>query len=303
MERYSARRTMCAAALAAVSATGIGAADAHAQCTGNFTDDFQDGVLNPAFISSSTCGTVQETGGRLVLNKASGCTGGATFSQNASVQVLCDDFNVMVDFELLSFPVPGSGSRWGSMQVQRLSGQPVATIERYYRFAPGDCAPSTSNYKAFTTDSQNCTATLVSTSDMIGRFRISRIGKTLRTYYWSAGAWQLLRSESGATESLRLVFYTGTDASTVGQSIAFDNLIVSSWPVVAPDLDSDGDVDLDDLLLLEGCASGPAIPHNGSDVCRRADLDGDADVDQSDFGIFQRCYSGTNKPADPNCAN
>lgn len=302
METYSARRTMCAAALAVLCAAGFGAADLYSQCAGDITDNFEDGVLNPAFIVSTTCGTVQETGGKLVLSKASGCTGEAAFTQNSSVQVLCGDFNLMIDFELPSFPVPTAGSRWGSIQVQRLNGQPAATVERYYRFAPGDCAPSTSNYKAFTTNPQNCAAAIVPTTDMSGRFRISRIAATLRIYYWSAGAWQLLRSESGTTENLRIRFYTATDMSTVAHSIELDNLIVSSRPLVAPDLDSDGDVDLDDYSPFEDCASGPGIPHNGTTLCQQADLDGDDDVDQTDFGVFQRCYSGANNPVDPDCA-
>ncbi|HOW72598.1 MAG TPA: right-handed parallel beta-helix repeat-containing protein [Phycisphaerae bacterium] len=73
-------------------------------------------------------------------------------------------------------------------------------------------------------------------------------------------------------------------------------------PGIAGDFDGDGDVDQDDLRVLEGCASGPLVPRDGSEKCRQADLDGDNDVDQSDFGIFQRCWSDENVTADPNCA-
>ncbi len=68
----------------------------------------------------------------------------------------------------------------------------------------------------------------------------------------------------------------------------------------AADFDRDCDVDADDLLILQACASGPMIPHPAG--CTAKDLDQDGDVDQSDFGLFQRCYSGTGKPADPDCA-
>ncbi len=67
------------------------------------------------------------------------------------------------------------------------------------------------------------------------------------------------------------------------------------------DFDADGDVDGDDVLYFESCATGPGVPQNAPN-CVNADLDGDADVDQSDFGLIQRCHSGAGNPADPNCA-
>jgi len=90
------------------------------------------------------------------------------------------------------------------------------------------------------------------------------------------------------------------------------------FPTAKADFDADGDVDSDDLLVLEACATGPAVPYNptalpepepgctltpdGSDHIG-ADFDRDRDVDQSDFGVFQRCYSGEGNPADLNCAD
>ncbi len=67
------------------------------------------------------------------------------------------------------------------------------------------------------------------------------------------------------------------------------------------DLDHDGDVDGDDLLLFVGCASGPAIPLTAG--CQDANFNADTDVDSGDFGVFQRCLSGVNVVSDPNCAN
>ncbi|MHC4441941.1 MAG: lamin tail domain-containing protein [Planctomycetota bacterium] len=67
------------------------------------------------------------------------------------------------------------------------------------------------------------------------------------------------------------------------------------------DYNNDGDVDQDDFIEFELCASGPAIPHNGSTTCLKADFDDDNDVDQNDFAIFQICYSGQDILADPRC--
>jgi hypothetical protein len=74
-------------------------------------------------------------------------------------------------------------------------------------------------------------------------------------------------------------------------------------PEIPGDFDRDGDVDTDDFDAFQTCASGPEIPHNGSETCQLADFDVDNDVDQDDFAIFQRCYSGENNPADPSCAD
>lgn len=71
-------------------------------------------------------------------------------------------------------------------------------------------------------------------------------------------------------------------------------------PGVRTDLDRDGDVDADDVLLFEDCASGPAVA--AQPQCVYLDFDGDADIDQADFAVFQRCVSGEDKPADPDCA-
>ncbi len=72
---------------------------------------------------------------------------------------------------------------------------------------------------------------------------------------------------------------------------------------VAPDLDRDCDVDLQDFAILAGCLSGATVPHDGSATCAAANFDADNDVDADDFARYQRCYSGPNKPAILDCAN
>jgi predicted phosphodiesterase len=75
--------------------------------------------------------------------------------------------------------------------------------------------------------------------------------------------------------------------------------LTSRTPLAPADFDADGDVDADDLALLQACAAGPnTVPPPG---CSLQDLDADSDVDQSDFGLLQRCFAGPNQPASPNC--
>lgn len=88
------------------------------------------------------------------------------------------------------------------------------------------------------------------------------------------------------------IYWTGASDLTVRPQL------VVLVPSKGADLDLDGDVDLDDLMLFEECASGPSVPL--APGCDHADFDGDFDVDQDDFAIFQRCFSGTN-PATQEC--
>ncbi len=92
----------------------------------------------------------------------------------------------------------------------------------------------------------------------------------------------------------------GALALSDGRTVPAQETPLLEW---APaDFDRDLDVDLEDLAALRSCASGPAVPHNRTDLCTAADFDRDDDVDHDDFGTFQRCYSGATQAADPNCA-
>ncbi len=64
---------------------------------------------------------------------------------------------------------------------------------------------------------------------------------------------------------------------------------------LAPDVDSDGDVDLADFSVFQGCFDGPnRLPSQTG--CGGFDFDADNDVDLEDFGVFQRCFNGPNRP-------
>jgi hypothetical protein len=64
----------------------------------------------------------------------------------------------------------------------------------------------------------------------------------------------------------------------------------------APDLDLDGDVDLDDYLIFELCFGGPTQTSPPMDCAQEqydlADLDCDSNVDLGDFGAFQERFPG-----------
>ncbi len=196
-------------------------------CMGDYDDDFSDGALSALFDVWAPCGTVQETGGQLVLTKTSGCVGSCVYYQKPDLSVLCGDFDISIDFALSGFTVPATVSRWAGMQVLQPGQPPLAAMSRYLRYAAGDCA-AVSNYKAYGSDTTNCGSTMIATTDTVGKFRITRVGATLNMYYWSGGVWQLLRSHAGSTENVRLELFTATDYSASGHAVAFDNLAITS---------------------------------------------------------------------------
>lgn len=98
-------------------------------------------------------------------------------------------------------------------------------------------------------------------------------------------------------DTIRFIAAVSNDCGDVTS----DPVALAVLPGVAPDLDGDCDVDADDLLLFESCASGPNVLLTPG--CEGKDFDSDGDTDQSDFGVFQRCHSGQDNPAYPDCAN
>lgn len=99
------------------------------------------------------------------------------------------------------------------------------------------------------------------------------------------------------------IFYLLLHKNAPAEDIA-DAMSVILNPRVRPDLDCDGDVDLEDLGLLSACRTGPLVPLGALSpelaYCVRADFDGDLDVDQDDFGVYQRCFSGA-APSNASC--
>lgn len=70
--------------------------------------------------------------------------------------------------------------------------------------------------------------------------------------------------------------------------------------LVSADVSRDGDVDLEDLGLLQRCVSGTGVPQTDA-ACQHMHLAGHEWIDSEDVLMLQFCLSGANVPAYPNC--
>lgn len=67
---------------------------------------------------------------------------------------------------------------------------------------------------------------------------------------------------------------------------------------VLPDMDEDGDVDMEDFGVLQLCLG---LPVEQSDNCRKADMDGSGFVGPGEMGKFKACKSGAANPPPMGC--
>lgn len=197
----------------------------------SFEDNFDDGELDPLWLATGECFVPVETGGQLVMTKSDGCSGGGSAALNQVARPVVGDFEVTVDFDLQSFSVPLTASRWASLSVRKISdGSPVGWIDRYNRFEPIlACPPSTMSYKAWTTISIDCDPSVAwaATDHMQGRFRITRQGTQVTMSYWDAGQWQTLKSAPVTDEDLVVSLNASSwIGDTGGFDVRFDNFVL-----------------------------------------------------------------------------
>lgn len=248
-------------------------------CLGNITDDFSDGTLGPLWLDISTCGSANESGGQLVLDKQAGC-GGTSFVQvytDPSSYQLCGDFDVQVDFALVDWPAPAI-ARFVSFSTRSLADGTGMSIERFRNAFTEPCTPFLEQYKAWDVNSSNCASTMIPTSDMTGKFRLQRTGSTISAYFWNGSGWTFARSASVDTGPMYLTMYSGSDDAGSHQ-VRMDNLVIQSSP--APDSDGDSVPDCSD-----NC---PSIAN-----ASQQDTDGDGIGDSCDSCLTeagQHCYN------------
>ena len=203
-------------------------------------DDFNDNSLNMAFWQpQSVVGTgvtLAETNQRLEIDFAANASGSFFRGGTASACALSGDFDLQVDYDLLVWP-SGNGVRVGLL----LSS--LGTMSRI------DDNSYSVNF--------GFVITVVPTTDLTGKFRITRVGSTFTGFYYSGGVWVSAGSGSAVLPNLMAMYLSSWshDGYFGGQAakVAFDNLILNSGTLVCPlqgDVDCSGSVNSVDALKV-----------------------------------------------------
>lgn len=159
------------------------------------------------------------------------------------------------------------------------------------------------------------TATQVTISPDDSEFTVENAGAESLNYTITTDQpWLSVYPESGSSSGEQdpiMVSYDVTDllAGTYVGTITVDDPGAINNPkkvtvtlyveTVLPDLDGDGDVDLDDYAVVQSCLGPGGQPPTPG--CEDADIDGDFDVDQQDVSRFRQCLSGKGVLAEFDC--
>jgi hypothetical protein len=113
---------------------------------------------------------------------------------------------------------------------------------------------------------------------------------------------QLQLTGTGFTSSETFYVLFGKNVTPQELAFAADSFV---HPRGRPDLDCDGDVDLDDFELLQSCILQPdqpfPPPHPNWRNCPQADFDEGGAVGLKDFAHFQNCFRGSGIPTPAFC--
>jgi hypothetical protein len=200
-------------------------------------DNFDDNYTDPAlwFVEPNGVGpTSAETNQRLELTLPADSAGSGFAIAYRSACQLHGDFDIQVDYELLTWPY-ASGARIGLLNdhvnMQRASfGQ-----QNDY---PGGPDVYFTNF-----DTAIGVEGITPTSDLSGKLRLVRADSTFTTFYDSNGAWTTVASKTEPAYAEDTDFLIATHSgdsffSDQEVKIAFDNLVINAGELICPPLDA-----------------------------------------------------------------
>ncbi len=184
-------------------------------------DDFDDNTLDPDLWREVSAGSgpyVNETNQRLEITLPATSTGSTFSSGYEGVCRINGDFDMQVDYELLTWPAGGNGVRLALDTVG------VGVMERMSNDGP--------NEEYYTADFGSYGNPGATTTDVSGTLRIKRSGDTFYAYYRdnTTGNWVQLFSHAGMpTGGIPFALDAWSHDSLFGDQevkIAFDNFIL-----------------------------------------------------------------------------
>lgn len=234
------------------AAGGDGAAGASGPaCLGNKTldlismNDLSTGVPYWKDVSTS-CGTATFADKGVTLTRDGTCSAdqqGGFIELDPTRWQLCGDFDMTVDFDLTTFGVPDVGARWIGWRAYDPAASANGIALERYNISLAGCYPSTTTYYSWTSSSTYDCSAFLSTTDVTGTMRITRVGSTVTSYTkingdagaGDAGADGWSTFVTGATVTTTpwtIIFYTGLYASDRrpenAASVTLSNLVINS---------------------------------------------------------------------------
>jgi hypothetical protein len=195
-------------------------------CLEDHLETFDGETLDTRYVTAGGCGVPVELDGGLVIEKLAGCIGLVSCGVSRTRLALCGDFELTVDFEIVDLPVTAVGAHFAGVHLWTLDGVEVGSVERYNQAAVDSCVPAPQTYKAFTTSSSNCVATMVPADHASGKLRIRRVGNRISMSYWDQG-WNEIRAETCTDADLVPDLRVGSHNSDAGSKVVFDNLRIA----------------------------------------------------------------------------
>jgi hypothetical protein len=171
------------------------AAPATASTTTTVSDDFNDNSTDTSLWDVVSLGSgdsgVLEQNGRLEMRLGADASGGDSGFGVGYVtkHTVPGDFDVQMSFSLLNWP-SNSGARLGV----GLSDVGAGVVERL-SLSPTDYFPRTGDF--YVTQFGDGVQGFVSTPDLSGGLRFTRVGATMSGYYWDGADWTLIHQGPG----------------------------------------------------------------------------------------------------------
>lgn len=249
-----------------------------------FSDDFNGSPLDACTWRSGVSGTGQlpvVQSGAVLFTIGAGASGYATVVSKYS---FAGDFDASVDFNLLQFPYIYKCDL--GMQMESSDGQ--ALLVKRQRQEGHDQYVAT----RILGPGSWLDISVVNTTQVTGRFRVTRTGTMFQAYYWSGGSWVSLGSATFFSGPVRLRLLSfNNPPGYPGFSGAFDNASIVADGAFALDADLNGSCGGDGMDISQFVSALLDASTDSSDLFH-ADFNANGVIDVDDIPGFTQKLLG-----------